>query len=781
MKPDLPHPSCPYRGIDYYRFVDHPLFFARQAETLDLLRSVVIFKGTILFGSSGAGKSSLINAGLLSRIIEMGYAPDRIRIQNRPGAEIVIERISVTDNGQPPFLSPSLADTVDEKSESLAVLSLDLFEQHLKSYAEKERPVLIFDQFEEIVTLFEETPPPQGSLRDALDLQERIISVLVGLLHNDSLRIKILFAFREDYLAKLTKFFLLAPELPNQYMRLTLPQTKSLDDIISGPLKSDVKEHFARQQTFSQELIEQLTAEFSQRSEGDVINLSEVQIVCLGLWESDEPEELFKQRGAKGLLEDCLTKELSEFSEEQRGVAIGLLSNMLTSSNTRNFISGVEVIRLYQEEEPAVSTAEIQQTLDALTNTRLVRRELRHQDYFYEIASEFLVPWIEEKRTIRLARKQARKFAAEQKLKQAVRERRTLMLGMILLGSLLAAVIFLYIKSERSSIDAEKANEALQEEKEELRAEKEGRDNVISFFARLKSDHVPARLAAVQGLIELDKAGKLEDAFRPIIVAVIATDSDQKVSAAGSYFFAKLIENASASDLTSSILRAAEEKNTDLTNTRQSTKLPPRAYIQIASNGQRARANKIADVLRKIGFIVPALDVVGTRAPSTNQLRYYKPTNDADEEFITSNLNKALKEIKKADGSSWSTKLLQPSSTVRPGHFELWLAADPVTATETPTTTPVPRVLLKLNFKDEQGKDIYVSGLIVSLEPLPFSSRTIIAKSNSLSAPAGDYLLFVQADSFQLYRQEITLKGTQVDLTVKLEPARRAVKKSYSS
>src|ERR1041384_2861963 len=87
-------PSHPYRGIDYYRFVDHPIFFARQIQTLELLRAVVIYKGVILFGSSGAGKSSLINAGLLPKVIEMGFAPERIRVQNRAGFEIIIERIS---------------------------------------------------------------------------------------------------------------------------------------------------------------------------------------------------------------------------------------------------------------------------------------------------------------------------------------------------------------------------------------------------------------------------------------------------------------------------------------------------------------------------------------------------------------------------------------------------------------------------------------------------------------------------------------------------------------
>jgi hypothetical protein len=320
-------PSSPYRGIDYYRFVDHPIFFARQDETFELFRTVVIFKGVILFGSSGAGKSSLINAGLLPLIIDQGFVADRIRFQNRPGEEIVIERISLNDNGEKPFLSPSLAAIGGAEDKSQVVLSLQIFKEWLYTFARRERPLLILDQFEEIITLFEESVPSHGTSNSALALQEQILDLIVGFLHDESLNIKVLFAFREDYLAKLSKLFRLAPELSHQYLRLTLPQKKSLPDIITGPLKDELRKRYRREQNFSEELINKLIAEFTLRSEGDAINLSEVQIVCQELWEATNPAGLFESRGVQGLLEDCLTRELSEFSEDQRSLAIGLLGH----------------------------------------------------------------------------------------------------------------------------------------------------------------------------------------------------------------------------------------------------------------------------------------------------------------------------------------------------------------------------------------------------------------------------------------------------------------------
>jgi hypothetical protein len=411
----IENPSVPYRGIEYYRYVDHPIFFARQTETLELLRSVVIYKGVLLFGSSGAGKSSLINADLIPEIMAQGFSADRIRVQNSLDEEIIVERISSADDGKAPFLSPSFADACGDTGSSRVVLSLAQFKNKIYTYANQARPLLIFDQFEEIITLFEETSHSKGTLTDALALQEKIINTLVELLHDDSLRIKILFAFREDYLAKLTKLFLLAPELPNQYQRLTLPQKRSLRDIIAGPLKDELRENYERQQNFSKGLIDRLVEEFTNRSEGDAINLSEVQIVCLGLWEATEPDALFKLRGVQGLLEDCLTRELGEFSEEQRSIAIGLLSYMLTASNTRNIISGIDLIRRFQREQD-VPEEQLKATLRALTQTRLVRRELRYEKfYFYEIASEYIVPWIIEQKMAREADIERRKLLIEKR------------------------------------------------------------------------------------------------------------------------------------------------------------------------------------------------------------------------------------------------------------------------------------------------------------------------------------------------------------------------------
>src|ERR1051326_8031570 len=146
-------PEVPYRGVEPFRYIDHPIFFARKTETLKLLRTITIYRGVLCYGDSGAGKSSLINAGLIPEAIQEGFAPDRIRLQARRGAEIIIERLSLNDDDLPPYLTPSLAD--GEGDSARVVFSWERFKEKLQRVTKDHYPLLIFDQFEEFITLFE--------------------------------------------------------------------------------------------------------------------------------------------------------------------------------------------------------------------------------------------------------------------------------------------------------------------------------------------------------------------------------------------------------------------------------------------------------------------------------------------------------------------------------------------------------------------------------------------------------------------------------------------------
>lgn len=448
-------PRSPYRGIEPFRYSDHPIFFARDVETRELLRLVIVYRGVLLYGDSGAGKSSLVNAGLIPAAAAEGFRADRIRVRPRRGEELVVERIPSTDD-ESSYLPSSFASHGDDSS---LVLSVDALRALLgERSTEDNRPLLVFDQFEELITLFEEAP--EGANREeALASQHRIVDALVELLRDETLPVKLLFSFRQDHLAKVKQLFARRPELIDQSLALSPPATNALTRIIRGPFE-DHPGNFGN--ALSPALAERLRDAFQLRSAAGAINLSEVQIVCLRLWNSADPEaHLTERQGIQGILEDYHSESLGRFPEEGRYVAVALLSHMVTRTGARNVISRDDLMERVLTEETNVTEEQLKRTLNALESERLIRCERRPDLDVYEISSEFLVPWIRRQRQDRLkAREQAR--LERQLVEKLEEQRRTQRRKLIAMGgsfllvvasafALVALVSFLKARSERDT------------------------------------------------------------------------------------------------------------------------------------------------------------------------------------------------------------------------------------------------------------------------------------------------------------------------------------------
>jgi WD domain, G-beta repeat len=510
-------PQKPFPGIEAYRFRDREVFFARDAESSRLLRLITIYRGVLLYGDSGCGKSSLVDAGLMPLARRENFAPHRLRVHPELGREFVVERIRESPAGNSPYLpsifgsedgrlrelsvaefkgkltpyrmsdlseriesclrqpsnplSSYLAERVDSATREFLrqqdevqkpssklrqdiaellrraladpelgapdnIRGLQLSEETRRLAEERQRaqqsalsidytaalnqrlleeafqpqrppipqtPLLIFDQFEEFVTLFEIEPRGE-QLRQALEAQEKILDALAELMHDGALAIKLLFVFREDYLAKLNKLFLRCPELPDQYLRLTPPAPEKLPEIIRGPFRK-LPGVFGRE--ISEALAERLGKAINEKNEGGPINLSEVQIICRRLWESPDPESLFAQKeaecaGVQGLLECYLEDIVDHLDESHRPLALAVLGRLITSSPTptRNIVGEPDLIADIVDSEKTDQQA-VAEAIRALLETRLIVSELRHNIPVYGIVSEFLVPWIIRKRARR--------------------------------------------------------------------------------------------------------------------------------------------------------------------------------------------------------------------------------------------------------------------------------------------------------------------------------------------------------------------------------------------
>ena len=424
-------PATPYRGIHPFRYMDHPIFLAREEETHQLASLVAVYRGVMLYGDSGAGKSSLINAALLPRAKMLGFHPERLRVQPRAGQELVLERIAIAEDDSE-FL-PSLLAPDDDSSR--IVLSTEAFEERLRTVCQTDRPLIVFDQFEEILTLFDEA--------GAAEEQQKVVELIYKLLR-EPLPVKLVFAFREDHLGKVKQLLSASPELVDQALRLTPPAVEALPTIIRGPFERHPG-HFQRE--LSPEVAEHLRDALAVHFGAGDLSLSEVQTVCLRLWLADDPDAMLAERGVQGVLEDYLGEALDAFPPDLRGAAIALLSQMVTSAGTRNVMSAEDLMQRVLEEDDDIPRPLLETALERLeSESRLVRRERRRDLFLYEITSEFLLPWIRRRRD---------EF---QRMLERHRERRRIrrlgaIVGVLFLFGAIVAVLAVWALNQRSNAE----------------------------------------------------------------------------------------------------------------------------------------------------------------------------------------------------------------------------------------------------------------------------------------------------------------------------------------
>lgn len=188
-------PPGPYRGIRPFRYADRDNFFGRSAEVEHLLAMLLTYRIVVLYGESGAGKSSVLNAGLVPALLKERFRPERLRIGPEPSRPVLVERIAA-DTAETRFL-PSIFAATQEHDGHKQALDIEELVRATREHSDA-RPVLIVDQFEELFTRFSGAGSPAGP-----SIQQQVLGTLLGLAQVHDLAVKLLIVIREDYLAKL--------------------------------------------------------------------------------------------------------------------------------------------------------------------------------------------------------------------------------------------------------------------------------------------------------------------------------------------------------------------------------------------------------------------------------------------------------------------------------------------------------------------------------------------------------------------------------------------------
>jgi WD40 repeat protein len=456
-RPSLSLPPCPYPGIEPFSYAFRDVFFGRGVETEQIAQKLVLHRSVLLYAESGVGKSSLLNAGVFPRAQALLFQPERIRVSPIPGQEFVIERSATGVGGYLPSLfSPNGSADVEVVSAPAFLSRVRARAEAIRGQSDAARPLLVFDQFEEWTTLVQDAAA-SGRGEEARAAQQSIAGVILSLVQDRSLPVKVMLALREDYLGSLTPLFEEYPDFTDSYVRLEHLDGDAILAAVRGPFTQR-----GYSPAIPEALAETIRDEFLKKSGGAPIRTTEVQIVCERLYldvvAGATWERAYEDRkGVQGILEGHLERRLGNLPLGDGDQAVAILGCLLTAEGTRNVVSEPTLVSMVSSESdwPVES---LRRTLRGLErDARLIVQSARRGVSFYEIASEFLVPWIrtrsEERRVARqrASAERQERIAAEQR--QAKR-RTARIVGVLVVGLVAALAAFMVATGDRRRAEA---------------------------------------------------------------------------------------------------------------------------------------------------------------------------------------------------------------------------------------------------------------------------------------------------------------------------------------
>lgn len=331
LLPPLPKsikpPKNPYPGITWFQRKDAPIFFGRNKEIKELIDNYINVEDSqiiLLYGSSGVGKSSFLNAGILPRL-ENEYDFLYFRRNTKGGVNEIFKQIDFNS-----------------------------FEK---------TKIVIIDQLEEIYTN-PITEFPDESIHFVNQLAEKT---------NNYEKIIFILSFRKEYLADIRKL-LEDEEIYFLSFFLTPLNRQSILEAINGVTQIErLKRRY--QLSIEESVVFSITNDVLKDKESNIAPL--LQVILRKMWDAVRSkdkrhidEKVFEENSYNSL-ELLLSSQIEEVShdfkrEVQSGLILDILNFFLTSKGTSKHRTNQELINEYP------NTSNILQIKESLTNAFLL-------------------------------------------------------------------------------------------------------------------------------------------------------------------------------------------------------------------------------------------------------------------------------------------------------------------------------------------------------------------------------------------------------------------------
>jgi hypothetical protein len=414
----------PWPGLESFEENARTFFYGRDHEAASLLNHVLDDTVTVLFGRSGLGKTSLLQAGLFPLLRDRHFLPVYVRFDFKPGAVPLIRQLqqSVLDSVRADVPDAMLPEDDESLWEYLHRADFELW----SALNYPLTPVIVLDQFEELFTL-------GGGVSDLVEVfmndlgdfgENRIPADLAARIEHDektaerynlrSRNYKLLISLREDFLPELDGWRRLIPALGRSRMRLLPLRAGEALDAVHKPAAHMMTGGVARR------VVGIITGEDLYRDRNiasadaarpdDHRGASDVEPALLSLFCRELNQER-KRRGqahfdeqlVEGARRDILSNYyLSCVRDLPPDVARFIESELITEKGFRNSYA----------REDAVPSHLTEDELSQLIHSRLLRLEERYGAQRIELTHDVLTGVVREQRDRRRTEEEKAALAA---------------------------------------------------------------------------------------------------------------------------------------------------------------------------------------------------------------------------------------------------------------------------------------------------------------------------------------------------------------------------------
>ncbi len=261
-------------GLQSYTEAQAGIFYGRDEEINKLTKLVQSNTLTIVFGKSGTGKTSLLNAGVFPKLRKDYCLPFRIRLEFQEDSPDLITQIKNVLKSE----IDKYGFTVEHYPSTETLWQYF----HTEPLWSSITPILVFDQFEEMFTLAkkssrfrqEELAVFWEELSDLIEnsIPEKLKAEFLN--HKENIdynykvsKVKIVFAFREEFLPEFESITTKIPSIKYSRFRLMQMNGNQAYDVITKTWKNNIDPAQAK------EIVSFFTNENDQNKSYDLIEI----------------------------------------------------------------------------------------------------------------------------------------------------------------------------------------------------------------------------------------------------------------------------------------------------------------------------------------------------------------------------------------------------------------------------------------------------------------------------------------------------------------------------